>query len=531
MPEHVDVIVIGAGHNGLVCAGYLAKAGLDVLVLERSHRIGGACITEELVPGFKFCTFAYSAHGPGPKICRDLEIPADAFTIVPPDAGLLAPYPDGDHMIVHPEPAKAAAEVARLEGGSGERYHEYVDFMGRAIALAEEWFLTPPQTHRQLYERYRGTPKTAVLEALLTRSHWDVLSDYFKSEKVKCALARADDVGYPTAVGSLLAEAVESASTGAGVENKTGLVGGGMGSITRALADACRRFGADIRTNSPVQKILFSNGRATGVQLASGDELTAKLIVSNADPKRTFLTLVPKEALHDDFAHQVRNLKTRAGYMKYHAVLSGVPEFTALPRSLRGNAKAASAVRIAPSLRYFEQAWLDAQSGVPAREPILSLQLPTAYLPDMAPPGKHVFGAWVRFAPARPKEGTWDELRTPVMENITRLIDSYAPGFRDLIEWQRLYTPTDIERETGITDASIRHVDMTLDQMLHRRPMPAWSAYQSPVKGLWLCGSGTHPCGSVTGAPGHNAAQAILGARLPFASSSKSRAATVFSPL
>jgi phytoene dehydrogenase-like protein len=283
-----------------------------------------------------------------------------------------------------------------------------------------------------------------------------------------------------------------------------------MGMIAQALAAAARRFGAEIRTESPVEQIVVEQGRAVGVRLESGGRLRARHIVSNADPKRTFLRLLGGDDLPADFRRQVQNLKTRAGYMKYHAILSGVPRFTAMPAALATDARAAASVRIAPSLEYYQRAWLDAQSGAPAREPVMSLQLPTAYTPEMAPPGKHIFGAWVRYAPARPRECSWEELREPTMHGITQVVARYAPGFRDLIEWQRLYTPADIERETGITDASIRHVDMTLDQMLHRRPLPAWAAYRTPLDGLWLCGSGTHPCGSVTGGPGHNAAQALL---------------------
>lgn len=216
------------------------------------------------------------------------------------------------------------------------------------------------------------------------------------------------------------------------------------------------------------------------------------------------------EELEPEFIRQVRSIRTRASYMKYHAILSGVPAFRAMPAEWKGNARAAAAVRISPSLEYFQRAWCDSQAGVPSRQPVMSLQLPTAYMPEMAQPGKHIFGAWVRYGPARLREGTWEDARESVMRNIVRIIGEYAPGFNDLIEWQTLYTPADIERETGITDASIRHVDMTLDQLLHRRPMPAWSSYQSPLPGLWLCGSGTHPCGSVTGAPGHNAAASLL---------------------
>ncbi|MDA1180481.1 MAG: NAD(P)/FAD-dependent oxidoreductase, partial [Planctomycetota bacterium] len=349
------------------------------------------------------------------------------------------------------------------------------------------------------------TPHQPMLEAMLTRSHWDVLGDYFVSEKIKCALARADDCGYPTAVGSLLAEVVESANDGAGIERRAGIVRGGMGKISAALADAARRFGVTIRTESPVETVLVEQGRACGVRLQGGTELRAKIVVSNADPKRTFLRLVDEKHIPSEFRNQVQRIKTRAGYMKYHAVLSGMPKFSCLPRDVD-----VSAARIAPSLEYYEQAWLDAQAGIPARQPILSLQFPTLLLPEMATPGKQILGIWVRFAPIRPRDGDWDEWRPRVLESIVQTTEQYAPGFRELIEWQRLYTTADIESETAITDASIRHVDMTLDQLLHRRPLPAWSAYQTPLDGLWLCGSGTHPCGSVTGAPGHNAAKAIL---------------------
>lgn len=345
---------------------------------------------------------------------------------------------------------------------------------------------------------------------MLTRSHWDMLGDYFDSEKVKCALARADDAGDPTAVGSLLGDVMECASTGAGIDNKAGVVHGGMGVISGALADAARRFGAEIRTQCPVETILVENGRAVGVRVEGGEELRAPLLVSNADPKRTFLKLVRPDDVDVGFRRQVQNIKTRAGYMKVHAILSDVPHFSAMPSPLVGQAKAAACVRIAPTLDYYRQAWFDAQTGVPARAPIVSTQLPTAYTPEMALPGKHIFGAWVRYAPAKPRAGDWEKLREPTMRTIVQTIEQYAPGFSDLIEWQKLYTPADIERETGITDASIRHVDMTLDQLLHRRPLPAWSAYRAPLDGLWLCGSGTHPCGSVTGGPGHNAAHAIL---------------------
>ena len=505
-----DAIIIGAGHNGLVCAAYLAKAGLDVVVFERSHRIGGACITEELVPGYRFSTFAYNANGPGPKICRDLELADDAFSVVPSDPTMFLPFPDGDHIMLWRDAQRNADALSRFGPRESDGFLAYSRFMDQAVGISKDIFLTSPPTHAELYDRYRDTPLIDVLDALLTRSHWDVLCDFFDSDKVRCAMARADDVGYPTAVGSLLAEVVEAANDGAGVEGISGIPRGGMGAITTVLADAARRFGAEVRTDCPVQGIEVASGRAVGVRLETGELIRARRTVSNADPKRTFLSLIERRHLDESFVRNVERIRTRAGNMKFHAVLSDHPRFAAMPRELQDDPRNVAGVRISPSLDYFEQAWRDCLSGIPSRQPVMSLQLPTAWVPELAPPGKHIFSAWIRYGPGRLREGTWDARRPDVIESVLEILEGYAPGFRDLVEWQRLFTPADIERETGITDATIRHVDMTLDQMLHRRPIPAWAAYRTPLDGLWLCGAGTHPCGSVTGAPGHNAAGEIL---------------------
>lgn len=502
-----DVIIIGAGHNGLICAAYLAKAGLDVVIVERSDYVGGACITQALVPGCRFSTFAYGAHGPGAKICRDLHIPRDAFTIVPLDPVNVHPFPDGDCVIQYTDVDRTAENLAAIHPGDAERYADYLGMFERACGLFDEYFLTPPVSIDQLR---RNTADPDLLESILTRSHWDILGDYFESDKIKCALARADDAGPPSAVGGLLAECVEACSKGAGVDERSGIPQGGMGAITQALADAARGFGVDIRVNAAVQRIVIEHGRAVGVQLGGGETLRADIIASNADPKRTLLTLIPD--LADDIRQPTERITTRAGYMKFHALLNKAHRFAAVDSD---DPKLANGVRIAPSLAYYENAWNDCQSGIPARRPVMSTQLPTAYIPDLAPPGKHIFGAWIRYAPRRPQNGDWSQLRQPVEDNIIRIMDEYAPGFADAVQWHRLYTPQDIETETGITDASIRHVDQTLNQMLDKRPVTGWAAYRTPIDGLYLCGSGVHPCGSVTGGPGHNAAHAILNDRKP----------------
>jgi len=508
--KSADVIVIGAGHNGLVCAAYLAKAGLDVVVIERSNYIGGGCITQQLVPGYHFSTFAYTAHGPGPKICEDLQIPREAFTIVGFDPANIHPFPDEDCAIQWSDPDRTAQGLARFGSRNADNYSAYMKFIADAVTLFDDYFISPPVSYADLYEHYRNTDKASVLDAILTRSHWDILSDYFDNEKIKCLLSRADDAGPPSEIGGLLAEVVESASSGAGIDNISGTPVGGMGKITQALAGAAKRFGAEILTNAPVEQIIIENGRAVGVRLLGGREIRAKVVASNADPKRTLLQLVGKADLAPLHRERVQRIHTRAGYMKFHAARSAAPVYAALPDQLKNDPKSANCVRIATSLQHYEDAWTDCQRGLPAANPIISAQLPTAYIPELAPLGKHIFGAWIRYAPRHPKNGSWADLRQPVEDNVVNMVDQYAPGFADLIEWQRLYTPEDIENETGMTDASIRHVDQTLDQLMHHRPVTGWKAYQTPVEGLYLCGSGVHPCGSVTGAPGHNAAHAVL---------------------
>jgi phytoene dehydrogenase-like protein len=506
-----DAIIIGAGHNGLVCAAYLAKTGLDVLVLERSSHIGGGCVTQELVPGYRFSTFAYGAHGPGPKICRDLEIPALAFEIQSPDPSLVQLFPDGDRIVHWSDVERTERELARFGSREVEGLRRYRKFCARALAICQEFFLQAPPDPVALKRRWRTTEDAHVLDCLLRGSLWDVLCACFHHEKVRIAFARADDCGPTNQVGSALAEFVEAASTGLGVQNQSGLLEDGMGRITQVLAARVAAYGGAIRVSAPVHRIVVENRRAIGVELAGGEVLTARHVISNADPKRTFLQLVDESDLTCDFRREVENLSTRAGYMKFFATLDDFPRFAALRESEQDDARYAATARIVPSLEYMERCWADSRQGRLPCHPILSLQVPTAYWPSQSPPGKHILGAWVRWAPAKLNDGTsWEAHREEMADRIVEIVESYAPGFRRLVNWRTLLTPADIEAQTGMTGACIRHVDMTLDQMLHRRPLPEYSRYQSPIKNLWLCGSGTHPGGAVTGGPGHNCAAAIL---------------------
>lgn len=509
MPE---AIVIGAGHNGLVCAAYLARAGMDVLVLERNAWVGGACITQELVPGFHFSTFSYGAHGPGPKICADLEIPIDAFNVQqsgPPRTVQL--FPDGDRVVLWRDPEQTEEEIARFGSDEVKGWRDYEDFARRALTICSDFLLNGPPDPIELRRKWSAPKYAAVLDALLTVSHWDIICEHLNNPKLRMVLARADDSGPCNRIGCALADFVLDASSGIGVQNKAGMLEGGMGDITRVLAQRVQAYGGKIRVEAPVRRVQVEGGCACGVELESGEIIESSLVVSNADPKRTFLKLVDPENISPDFRRSVEDIKTCASYMKFLAAMNDFPRFTALRDDERDDPKFTQSARIFPSLDYMETSWLESQRGEFPQHLLMSLQMPTAYWPDQAPPGKHIFGAWIRWAPSRFVDGSsWDDHREKVSDRCIEIVDSYAPNFSSCIEWSTLYTPADIERETGITDASIRHVDMTLDQMLHRRPLPRWSHYQSPVGGLWMCGSGTHPGGEVTGGPGHNSAAAIL---------------------
>jgi phytoene dehydrogenase-like protein len=322
------------------------------------------------------------------------------------------------------------------------------------------------------------------------------------------AFVHAHDAGDASAPGSAWAFTYIRSSALTPREN-TGIVRGGMGSITQAMAAAARSYGVTIETGAAVSEILIEHGAALGVRLTNGDELRARTVASNADPKRTFLRLVSPDHLPDDFRRGIGRLKTNAAYFKFHAALNRLPDFS---RYFDGgfDTRYVGYAKISPSIEYFKRAWDDASHGRPPRGPVLDIQIPSGYDSTMAPPGKHVMSIWASYAPVRLAEGSWDERREEIGEHIIDVLAGYAPDIRDcLADWQ-VFTPQDLEERVGLTNGNIRHLDIVSGQFLAARPMPGWAHYRTPVKALYLCGAGTHPGGEVTGAPGHNSAQVIL---------------------
>jgi phytoene dehydrogenase-like protein len=453
-----DALVIGAGHNGLVCAAYLAKAGLDVPLVEKADRLGGACITQELYPGFHFSTFAYNAHGPGPKICLDLEIPPETFEVAIQDPCLVQLFPDSDRVVLWRDRAQTEQELSRFGTAEPHRYQRFVDFSHKALRICSEFFFTDPPDPLQLRAKWNHPRDAEVLDILLGGSLWDVICSCFSHPKVRLAFSRADDSGPSNHPGSALAEFVESASTGLGVQNQPGLLEEGMDHITQVLAPRVSAYGGATRLAAPVRNVVVQQGRAQGVERESGEVILSRRVISNADPKRTVLNLVGSEHLNPSFRRSVENLQTRAGNMKFLAALSQPPRFKALSEKEKENPRFAAAVRIVPSLQYMEEAWRDCQLGKLPRNPVLSLQMPTAYWPSQAPAGSQVFGAWLRWASPRFTDGSsWEDHRRQMADRVIEIVEEYAPGLAASVEWCALYTPDDTEKETGITHATISH--------------------------------------------------------------------------
>ncbi len=489
-----DAIVVGGGHNGLVAANYFARAGMSVLVLERRDFVGGACITEELFPGFRVSSCSYICYLLQEKVIEDLELRKHGFEVHTLTPYRFHPFPNGEYLLHWHDDAGTADEIRRISPRDAERYPEWVAFWERAAGILKRYFL--------------GTPDERVFERMLTGNMKDLVEEYFESDLVRASYIDAQDAGDVIAPGSVMAVAYYKVAI-LSEEKNVGIPYGGMGGITQAMARSAEARGVDIRTGAEIQRIVIHNGRAGGVVLNNGEEIGASVVVSNADPKRTFLGLVDPAELEPEFVEKIKRLKNGVTYLKFHCALKELPDFSAhLGKDFDPHYLAQA--RICPSVEYHEQSWDDARRGLPSSCPVMSIQIPSVYEHSLTPPGQHVMSVWVLYAPPQLRDGSWDDANRRVGEHLIDTINEYAPNFRDaIIDW-KLFTPPDLERRVYLTNGSIRHTDITIDQMLSKRFDGGESGYSTPVKGLYLCGAGTHPGGEVTGAPGHNAAEAIL---------------------
>jgi phytoene dehydrogenase-like protein len=517
-----DAIVIGGGHNGLTCAAYLARAGRKVVVLERRHVLGGAAVTEEVFPGYKFSVCSYVVSLLRPEIIRELDLPRHGMELLPLD-GTFTPLPSGDYLWRVNDHYKTRREIARHSRLDAEAYDEYGKAMIEMGRFAKPILsmLPPDPTSldpRGLLDllgigrRFRGMRHHDRVNQiqLLTMSAADFLDQWFETDALKATMAASGIIGTFLGVRSpgtayvLLHHYMGEID---GAFRSWGLSRGGTGAVSEAIAAAAREHGAEIRTEAVVARILTTGGRASGVVLANGDELRAEVVVSSIDPHLTFLKMLDPKQLPDEFVDGVRRYKFRGSSGKVNLALDALPDFTAMPGPgphLRG------AMSISPSLDYMEQAYDDAKYGQFSRRPYMDIVIPSLTDPSVAPPGKHVMSCFVQYAPYHLRQGTWDEQREAFGDAVIDTIAEYAPNIKRIIRHRQVLTPLDIEREFGLTEGNIFQGELTLEQLFFLRPVPGWAQYTTPVDRLYMCGSATHPGGGIMGAPGRNAAMRIL---------------------
>ncbi|MCH8088187.1 MAG: NAD(P)/FAD-dependent oxidoreductase [Chloroflexi bacterium] len=498
-----DTIIIGGGHNGLATAGYLAKEGLKVLVLERLDRVGGAVVSEELTPGFTVPYCSYVLHILQGRVIDDLELRENGLDIIPFVSFRLDPFPDGRYILTHREHHKNAEELRKFSEHDARAYPDWANFWERASGLLHRYWFREPPTLAQVSEDIRGTSDEEVWDTMLTVSMRDLIDRHFQDPTVKAHFIDAQDAGDPSAPGSILSLAYLRVNQFTKPENY-GIPRGGMSQLAFAMARSAEARGVEVRLNVRVDKVIVEDGEAKGVRLSNGEEIRSFMVVSNADPKRTYGSLVDPSDLDEATSKKVKGLTTRANCVKLLAALKERPDFS---RYLGAgyDPRLGAYFRICPSVDYYQQSWDDAKNGLPSSCPVMNVQIPSIYDSSLAPPGHHVLSAWTLYAPTHLKEGSWETEGPRVGEQLIDLLSEYLPNFREsVIDWT-LQTPQDIETREFMTDGSIRHIDITSRQIFTGR-MP----YRSPINRLYLCGSGTHPGGEITGVPGHNAARAIL---------------------
>jgi phytoene dehydrogenase-like protein len=506
-----DAVVIGAGHNGLVAAAYLALAGLRVGVFEQRAVIGGATITEELWKGYRLSRLSYSYGLFDHKIVKDLRLMKFGLKVVVSDPDLFVPFPDNKHIFIWADANKTAEGFRSFSEKDAKNYHRYLGFWKRLNKIMEpvkyDTHLSP-NSFVSIFERAHAIDD---LRTLLFSSVSDFLDEYFESEQVKAAICPRGLIGTfvgPRTPGTAYVLAYHVMGESAGETGVWGWLKGGMGALSQAVANCALSLGVEIFTGCDVSRILV-DGRARGVKLSDGRKVMARYVLANVDPKQTFLNLVGKEHLDDRLVRDIQRIRDEGCVLKLNAAIEELPNYKALPgKGVRPQHKGITG--ISPSVDYCERAFDDAKYGKPSRRPFLRIGHHSANDPSMAPRGKHVMSIFAQYFPYRLAKGSWEEIRQTAGDSVIDTLAEYAPNIRRAIIHQEVLTPVDLEREFRLPKGNIFHMEITPDQMFFLRPVPGWSNYRTPIDRLYLCGSGSHPGGGVTGLPGYNAARVVV---------------------
>ena len=528
MPIGDRVIIIGGGHNGLITAFYLAKGGFKPTVLERREQVGGGAVTEEFHPGFRASTLAHTLGPLRADVARELRLERFNLHVIQPEPRLFAPAPDGRGILFYGDAAKTAGALAHLSAKDSGRFTEFAE----ALDTMSEIFgriasITPPAIDHPSPEDFwnlfatglsvRGLGKTGIFDLL----RWgpmavaDFVAEFFDTELLRAAIAARGIFGAnlgPWSAGStavlLLRAAADSHPIGSAAFPR-----GGLGEFSRALADAAKAAGAEIRTNAAVQQIRTKNGAVSGVLLSDGEEIACSAVVSGVDPKRTFFQLLDPSNLDPVFASRMKNFRAAGSVAKVHLALGDLPDFPSLSNAVApdGFREALSGrIHIGHEIDYLEKAFDTSKYGEISKAPVLDVTIPTLLDPSLAPEGKHVLSAYFQFAPYKLRSGTWQERRGELANAVIKTLAAYAPNLPKLVEAAHVISPVDLESTYGFTGGHIFHGELALDQIFTMRPVLDWARYHTPVKGLFLCSNGTHPGNGLTGASGANAAKEII---------------------
>ncbi len=525
MPAARDIVIIGAGHNALVTAFYLGQKGLKPLLLERRDIIGGAAVTEEFHPGFRCSALAHTGGPPISSVVHDLQLTGHGLQKLESPVRIFAPTPDGRALALYTDSKRSAEEIKKFSPKDATRYVEFHKALGEAAAIIEELLEIPPPVIEgpsgqdawkllQIGRKFRRLGKRNMARLL----RWgpmaaaDFVAEFFETDLLRAVIAARGIFGAamgPWSAGSTALLLFRAAPDPYPVGNSA-MPRGGVGALTSAMAAAAKQVGAEIRTGAEVTQILVKNGSVTGVALASGEQIAAKAVVSGADPRRTFLGLLDPVHLQPSFIVKMRRYRSNGTIAKLNLALDALPEFTAARNSADGNAAISGRIHIGPAIDYLERAFDASKYGEFSREPYLDIMIPTLLDPSLAPEGKHVMSICMQFAPYRLKSEDWPQQRDALCYTIVNTLAQYAPDLPSKILAAQMITPVDLESVYGLTGGHPYHGELALDQFFTMRPQLGWGRYRAPIRGLYLCGSGTHPGNGLTGASGANAAREIL---------------------
>ena len=528
MAETHDVIIVGGGHNGLVAAFYLAKAGFKPLVLERRAQVGGAAITEEFHPGFRCSTLAHNTGPLRADIVREMQLEKHGLKLTTPEVSTVSLLPDGRALVLYSDAKKAAEEIAQWSQKDAASYADFGAALGKiGKVIGEALALTPPNIDSPSTGDLWGMLKTGrSIRNLGKRDlyrvlRWgpmaiaDLVAEFFDTEPLRATIAARGIFGTflgPWSAGSalvLMLRAAADPSSNASPAGSVQFPAGGLGAITLGMTAAAKQAGAEIRTGADIAEILVKDGVATGVVLTSGEEIPARAVVSNADPKRTLMRLVDPTHLAPDFIQKIKNYRSVGTVAKVNLALAALPEFTALKAKGNGNLLQGR-IQISPEIDYLERAFDESKYGNFSRQPYIEIAIPSLSDPSLAPAGQHVMSIYMQYAPYKLINSDWESQRTALGETVVKTIAQYAPNLQQIILRHQIITPKDLEETYGLTGGHIFHGELALDQFFTMRPLLDWARYQTPIERLYLCGNGTHPGTGLTGGSGANAAREIV---------------------